>query len=127
MRIHARRLLAALLILAFSTPLAPLCGSSAESSAAAGAMAEMPCCKKLPPSGSGTIERDCCRMNEGLPERAPASSLPAKTTLQGDATFAPIAAPVAIVFADTNAHHDLAAARGRPGTPTYLRTTVLLI
>jgi hypothetical protein len=118
------RLIAALLVLAFTTPVAALCGPG---QAASDPMAGMSCCRKLAPSNSGSVERDCCRMNEPLPEQAPAAPLPPRTTVQADTTPALVALPASIVTNNPRARHDLHAARGRPLAPAFLRTSVLLI
>ncbi|HEX6975642.1 MAG TPA: hypothetical protein VF147_14655 [Vicinamibacterales bacterium] len=118
------RLIAALLVLAFATPSAAVCGPVVS---AADPMSGMSCCEKLPPSDAGSMERDCCRMNEQLPEQVPAAPLPPRTNVQVDSATTLVAIPVSIHTTDTRAHFDIESARGRPVTPTYLRTTVLLI
>ena len=117
------RLTAALLVLAFLTPAGPMCASAT----AADPMAGMSCCKKQAPATGGSMERDCCRMSEQLPEQAPATPAAPRNTVQSDAARALVALPLAPVTDDSRAHHDLLSGRTRPHAPVFLRTSVLLI
>ncbi len=124
MRILLHRSIAVLLVLAFATPAAALCGSA---SGAGRAMAGMSCCtKQAPPAGS--VKGDCCRVNERLPESIPPAPPPPSAGLTLDPTPAALhAVPALPVRPDIHTHHALQSARGRPIAPDFLRTSVLLI
>lgn len=118
------RLTAALLVLALMTPAGAMC---APAGTAADPMAGMSCCKKQAPTTAGSMQRDCCRMSEQLPEQVPATPAAPRTTVQSDTAPALIPLPVAPVTHDARAHHDLLSGRNRPHAPVFLRTSVLLI
>lgn len=124
MRPLAHRLIAALLTLAFVVPAAGLCGFGPGRPDPMGGMS---CCEKVAPSTSGSVERDCCRMNEQLPEPVPAAPVPPRATAAADTAPALIALPVATVTGDARAQHEFQFTRERPLAPVFLRTTVLLI
>lgn len=124
MRPLFHRLIAALLVLAFATPATALCG---QARAADAAMARMSCCRKLSPARTGSVERDCCRINQRLPEPIPAAPLPARALLNADTTLALVALPVTLVADGNRGHRDLQTARGRPHGPTHFLSSVLLI
>jgi hypothetical protein len=128
MRPLVHRLIAALLVLAFVVPAAAPCASaSSRPDPMAGPMAGMSCCKKLAPSTSGSMQRDCCRMNGQLPEPVPAAPVPPRTIAQADIAPALIALPVAPVTADIRTRHEIQSTRERPLAPAFLRTAILLI
>ena len=124
MRPRIRRLIAALLVLAFVAPPAALCAAG---SSRPDPMAGMSCCEKLAPAASGSLERDCCRMNEQLPEPVPAAPVPPRMAVPADTVPALVAVAVAPVTADTRAQHEIHSTRERPLAPLFLRTAVLLI
>lgn len=120
-----RRLVAALLVLAFVSPAAAVCRSA--SPADDGAMAGMSCCRKPAPTPTGSVEKDCCRMNERLPESTPAALLPPRASVSADHAPALVALPAPIHRDIARAHHDWLSARGRPHAPSHLLASVLLI
>jgi hypothetical protein len=118
------RLVATIVALACAVPLSAVCGPAA---AGDDAMAGMACCRKLAPASSGTVEKDCCRMEEQAPESMPAAPLPPRASVTADSAPALIAGPALHQADNTRAHYDLQSARGRPNSPAFLRTSVLLI
>lgn len=123
MRLLLHRSIAVLLVLAFATPAAARCGSA---SGADTAMAGMSCCKKAV-SAAVSVQRDCCRMNDRLPESIPPAPLPPNPGLTLDTTPTLVAVRALAGHADNRAHHDLESARSRLLAPVFLRTTVLLV
>jgi hypothetical protein len=118
------RVVATLLALACITPMSAVCGSAGVRDHA---MAGMACCQEAAPSRSGTVEQDCCRMDERTPESIPAAPLPPRASVTSDTTPGLAAAPAPCSSDNTRAHYDLQSTRGRPHGPAFLRTSVLLI
>lgn len=118
------RVVATVMALACAVPLSAVCGLAAVRD---DAMAGMACCQELAPASSGTVDKDCCRMDEQAPESMPAAPLPPRANVTADSTPALVAGPALHPADNTRAHYDLRSARGRPSGPLFLRTSVLLI